>query len=35
MSLSVKQKMLAGQLYHAGCPELPAEQIANKYWLHR
>ncbi|CAI3810551.1 Maltose O-acetyltransferase [Pseudomonas sp. MM221] len=35
MSLSEKQKMLAGQLYHAGCPELQAEQIANKHWMHR
>ncbi|WP_258910803.1 sugar O-acetyltransferase [Pseudomonas putida] len=35
MSLSEKQKMLAGQLYHAGCPELQAEQIANKLWMHR
>lgn len=35
MSLSEKQKMLSGQLYHAGCPELQAEQIANKHWMHR
>jgi len=35
MSLSEKQKMLAGQLYHAGCPELQAEQIANKHWMQR
>lgn len=35
MPLSEKQKMLQGQLYHAGCPELQAEQIANKLWLHR
>ncbi|WGV22355.1 MULTISPECIES: sugar O-acetyltransferase [unclassified Pseudomonas] len=35
MSLSEKQKMLTGQLYHAGCPELQAEQIANKHWMHR
>ncbi|MEN8642200.1 sugar O-acetyltransferase [Pseudomonas sichuanensis] len=35
MSLSEKQKMLQGQLYHAGCPELQAEQIANKHWMHR
>jgi len=35
MSLSEKQKMLAGQLYHAGCPELQAEQIASKHWMHR
>ncbi|MBC7211737.1 MAG: sugar O-acetyltransferase, partial [Pseudomonas sp.] len=35
MSLSEKQKMLAGQLYHAGCPELQAEQAANRHWMHR
>ncbi|MGE7993809.1 sugar O-acetyltransferase [Pseudomonas sp. NPDC089554] len=35
MSLSEKQKMLAGQLYHAGCPELQADQIANKQWMQR
>lgn len=35
MPLSEKQKMLQGQLYHAGCPELQAEQIANKHWMHR
>ena len=35
MNLSEKQKMLAGQLYHAGCPELQAEQIANKHWMQR
>jgi len=35
MSLSEKQKMLAGQLYHAGCPELQAEQAANRQWIHR
>ncbi|MDF0729403.1 sugar O-acetyltransferase [Pseudomonas entomophila] len=35
MSLSEKQKMLAGQLYHAACPELQAEQIANKHWMQR
>ena len=35
MSLSEKHKMLTGQLYHAGCPELQAEQIANKHWMHR
>src|SRR5690606_19629526 len=35
MALSEKQKMLSGQLYHASCPELQAEQIANKHWMHR
>ena len=35
MALSEKQKMLTGQLYHAGCPELQAEQIASKHWMHR
>lgn len=35
MSLSEKQKMLSGQLYLASCPELQAEQIASKHWMHR
>lgn len=35
MSLSEKQKMLSGQLYHAGCPELQAEQRRNKHWMDR
>ncbi|HDS1737806.1 MULTISPECIES: sugar O-acetyltransferase [Pseudomonas] len=35
MSLSEKQKMLSGQLYHAGCPELQAEQTANRHWMQR
>ncbi|MFQ6573468.1 sugar O-acetyltransferase [Pseudomonas sp. UM16] len=35
MNLSEKQKMLSGQLYHASCPELQAEQIANKHWMQR
>ncbi len=35
MNLSEKQKMLAGQLYHANCPELQAEQVANKHWMQR
>lgn len=35
MTLTEKQKMLSGQLYHAGCPQLQAEQIANKHWMHR
>ncbi|MFD2640717.1 sugar O-acetyltransferase [Pseudomonas japonica] len=35
MDLSEKQKMLTGQLYRASCPELQAEQIANKYWMQR
>lgn len=34
MNLSEKQKMLAGQLYHAGCPELQAEQAANQRWMY-
>jgi hypothetical protein len=29
------RKCCTGQLYHAGCPELQAEQIANKHWMHR
>ncbi|WP_095156407.1 sugar O-acetyltransferase [Pseudomonas sp. Irchel 3E13] len=33
MDLSEKQKMLTGQLYRASCPELQAEQIANKHWM--
>ena len=35
MDLSEKQKMLTGQLYRATCPELQAEQVANKLWMHR
>ncbi len=35
MFLSEKQKMLSGQPYHASCPELQAEQIASKHWMHR
>lgn len=35
MSLSEKQKMLAGELYHAGSPELQAEQTANRQWMQR
>ena len=35
MDLSEKQKMLTGQLYRASCPELQAEQIANKHWMQR
>ncbi|MEE1866119.1 MULTISPECIES: sugar O-acetyltransferase [Pseudomonas] len=35
MKLSEKQKMLTGQLYHANCPELQAEQVANKHWMQR
>ena len=35
MSLSEKQKMLTGQLYHATCPELQAEQTANRQWMLR
>ncbi|MFJ4372480.1 sugar O-acetyltransferase [Pseudomonas japonica] len=35
MDLSEKQKMLTGQLYRATCPELQAEQIANKHWMQR
>lgn len=35
MSKSEKQKMLTDELYHATCPELQAEQAANKHWMHR
>ena len=35
MDLSEKQKMLTGQLYRATCPQLQAEQIANKHWMQR
>lgn len=35
MPKSEKQKMLTGELYHATCPELQAEQTANKHWMHR
>lgn len=30
-----KQKMLAGELYRPGCPEIQADQAANKAWLVR
>jgi maltose O-acetyltransferase len=32
---SEKDKMLAGELYHASCPELQADQAANAAWLVR
>lgn len=35
MDLSEKQKMLTGQLYRPTCPELQAEQAANKHWMQR
>ena len=35
MDLSEKQKMLTGQLYRATCPQLQAEQLANKHWMQR
>lgn len=35
MDISEKHKMLSGQLYRATCPELQAEQIANKHWMQR
>ncbi|MBI6923145.1 MULTISPECIES: sugar O-acetyltransferase [Pseudomonas] len=34
MAKSEKQKMLTGELYRATCPELQAEQAANKLWMH-
>ena len=30
-----KQKMLAGELYHAGDPEIQADQAAAKVWMVR
>jgi maltose O-acetyltransferase len=35
MSKSEKQKMLAGELYHAGDAELQADQAAAKAWMAR
>ena len=35
MARSEKEKMLAGELYHASCPELQADQAANAAWLVR
>jgi maltose O-acetyltransferase len=35
MEQTQKQKMLAGQLYHAGDPEIQADQIAAKAWMVR
>lgn len=35
MGLTEKQKMLAGQLYHAGDPEIQADQQAAKAWTVR
>lgn len=35
MDRTQKQKMLAGALYHAGDPEIQADQRANQAWLDR
>ena len=35
MTRSEKEKMLAGELYHPGAPEIQADQAANKAWLVR
>ena len=35
MSKTEKQKMLAGELYRPGDPELQADAVANKAWLVR
>jgi maltose O-acetyltransferase len=35
LSRTEKQKMLAGELYRPGSPELAADQAANKNWLAR
>ena len=35
MSKTEKQKMLAGELYRPGDPELAADQAANKTWMVR
>jgi maltose O-acetyltransferase len=33
--MTEKEKMLAGELYHAGAPEIQADQIAAKMWMVR
>jgi maltose O-acetyltransferase len=35
MTRSEKEKMLAGELYHAGCPEIQAELAACAAWMAR
>ncbi|RCL53201.1 MAG: sugar O-acetyltransferase, partial [Pseudomonas sp.] len=35
MTMSEKQKMLAGELYHPGDPEILADQAAAKAWMVR
>ncbi|HAO75106.1 MAG TPA: maltose acetyltransferase, partial [Pseudomonas sp.] len=35
MAMSEKQKMLAGELYHPGDPEILADQAAAKAWMVR
>jgi maltose O-acetyltransferase len=35
MEKSQKQKMLAGELYHAGDPEIQRDQAAAKTWMVR
>ena len=35
MELTQKQRMLAGQLYHAGDPEIQADQQSAKAWMAR
>ena len=35
MTRSEKEKMLAGELYHPGAPEIQADQAATKDWLVR
>jgi maltose O-acetyltransferase len=35
MSISEKQKMLAGELYHAGDPEIQADQTRIRHWMAR
>src|ERR1700735_2557008 len=35
MEQTQKQKMLAGQLYHAGDPEIQADQQSAKAWMGR
>jgi len=35
MTRSEKEKMLAGDLYHPGAPEIQADQAATKQWLVR
>jgi len=35
MMRTEKEKMLAGELYHAGAPEIQADQAAAQAWMVR